>query len=62
MPPWKEFSGYTDYLKRSVHDDFLEQFLPSINEIIEGKEFIPKNLGLVVAECFYDKENYLRDA
>ena len=62
MPPRKEFSGHADYLKRSIHDNFLEKFPPSINEITEGREFILKNPRLIVAEGFYDKANNLRDA
>lgn len=50
-----------DYLKRFVHDNFLEKMPPSINELTKGREFIPKNSRLVVSEGFYDKANYLRD-
>ena len=62
MPPRKESFGHTNYLKRSIHDDFLKQFLPSINEITIGRQFIPKNPRLVVVEGFYDKANWLIDA
>ena len=50
-----------DYLKRSIHDDFLEQMPPSMNELTKGREFIPKCPRVMVSECFYDKANYLRD-
>lgn len=46
-----------DYLKRDVHDDFLEQIPQSINELSRGKEFIPKNPRLLVSKGFYEKEN-----
>ena len=62
MPPRKEFSGQTHYSKRAVHDDFLEQFPLSIHEITKGRELIPKNPRVVVAEGFYDKANWIRDA
>ena len=45
-----------------MHDDFLEQFPLSINEITKGRELIPKNPREIVAECFYDKSNWVRDA
>ena len=62
MPPWKEFTGKRDYLKHSVHDDFLEQFPLSVHEITKGRELIPKHPRVVVAEGFYDKSNWVRDA
>lgn len=62
MPPQKEFSGQTNYLKRAMHDDFLEKFPLSINEITKVRKLIPKDLREVVAEGFYDKENWVRDA
>jgi hypothetical protein len=61
MPPCKDFSSKVDYLKRSIHDDFLEQMPPFVNELTKGREFIPKNPRLLVSEGFYDKANYLRD-
>lgn len=51
-----------DYVKRSIHDNFLKQMPPSINELKKGKESIPKNLRLVVSEDFYNKANNLMDA
>ena len=57
MPPRKEFSVQTNYLKRVLHDDFLKQFPLSINEITKGRELIPNNPKVVVAEGFYDREN-----
>lgn len=57
MPPQKEFSGQTDYLKRVVHDDFLEQFPLSVHEITKGRELIPKHPRVAVVEGFYDKAN-----
>ena len=62
MPPRKEFTGQVDYLKRSVHDDFLEQFPTSVHEITRGRELIPKDSRELVAEGFYDKANWVRDA
>lgn len=61
MPPQKEFSRQTDYFKRAMHDDFLEQFPFSINEITKGRELIPNNPRVVVAEGFYDRANWVRD-
>ena len=57
MPPRKDFSGQTEYSKRSVHDDFLEQFPLSVHEIIKGRELIPKNPRVALAEGFCDKTN-----
>ena len=62
MPPQKEFMGQTDYLKRSMHDDFMKQVPLSINEITKGRELIPKNPREAIAEGFYDKANWVRDA
>ena len=55
MPPQKEFTGQADYMKRSVHDDFLEQFPLSMHEITKGRELIPKDPRELVAEGFYEK-------
>ena len=54
--------GQTDYLKCSVHDDFLEQFPLSMHEITKGRELIPKYPREIIAEGFYDKANWVRDA
>lgn len=62
MPLHKDFSGKVDYLKRAVHDDFLEQMPQSMNELARGRVLIPKNPRLLVSEGFYDKVNWLRDA
>lgn len=62
MPPRKDFSGQTEYSKRVVDDDFLEQFPSSVNEITKGRELNPKNPRIMVAEGFYDKANWIRDA
>lgn len=48
-----------DYLKRSMHDDFLEQFPLSINEINKGRELIPKNPRVSIEKGFYDKANWV---
>lgn len=61
MPPRKDFSRKVDYLKKDVHDDFLEKIPSSVNEIKKGREFIPKNPRLLVSEGFYDKDHCLRD-
>lgn len=58
MLPCREFFGMKDYLKRLVHDEFLEKMPPSFNELTKGREFIPKNPRLVVSEGFYNKANY----
>jgi hypothetical protein len=50
MPPRKDFSGKVDYLKRAVHDNFLEPMPPSINELTKGREFILKNPRLLVSD------------
>ena len=57
MPPWKDFSRQTNYLKRSVHDGFLEKIPLSVNEITKGRELIPKNPRVAIAEGFYDRAN-----
>ncbi len=62
MPPRKEFTRKMDYLKHSMHDDFLEQFPLSVHEITKGRELIPKHPRVVVVEGFYDKANWVRDA
>ena len=62
MPPRKEFTAQKDYLKHSVHNDFLEQFPLLVHEITKGRELIPKHPRVVVAEGFYDKANWVRDA
>ena len=48
-------------MKIAIHDDFQEKMPPSINELIKGREFIPKNPRFLVSEGFCDKTNYLRD-
>ena len=62
MPPRKQFTGQADYMKRSIHDDFLEQFPLSMHAITKGRELIPKDSRELIAEGFYDKENWVRDA
>ena len=62
MPTWKYFTGQADYMKHSIHDDFLEQFPLSVHEITKGRGLIPKNSRELVAEGFYDKANWVRDA
>lgn len=55
MPPHKDFSRKIDYLKRIVHDDFLEQISLSMNELARGRELIPKSPRILVGEGFYEK-------
>lgn len=62
MPSRIEFMGQIDYLKHSVYDDFLQKFPLSVNEITKGRELIPKDPREIVAEDFYDKANWVRDA
>ena len=62
MPPQKEFTGQADYIKHSIHDDFLEKFPFSMHEITKGRELIPKEPRELIAEGFYDRENLVRDA
>ena len=62
MPPRKEFTGQKDYLKHSFHDDYIEQFPLSVHEITKGRELIPKHSREAIAEGFYDKEKWVRDA
>ena len=62
MPPRKDFTGQADYMKRSVHDDFLEQFPLSMHEITKGRGLIPKDSRELLAEGFYDKADWVRDA
>ncbi len=57
-----EFSSQTDYLKRSICDDFLQQLPPSMNELTKGREIIPKNPRLIAGEGFYDRANCIGDA
>ena len=59
MPPQKYFYGQIEYSKRGLHDDFLEQFPLAVHEITKGRELIPKNPRVVVAEGFYDKANWV---
>ena len=54
--------GQMDYLKWSVHDDFLEKFPLSVHEMTKGVKLIPKDPREIVVEGFYDKENWVRDA
>ena len=44
-----------------MHDDFLEQFPLSINEITKGRELIPKKPRVAIVEGFYDRANWVRD-
>ncbi len=50
MPPRKNFFGHTEYSKRGVHDDFLEQFPLLVHEITKGRELIPKNPRVAITK------------
>ena len=61
-PKQKVFSGQGNYLKRNVHDDFLELFPRSTVETIEVKRLTALNPRLKIADGLYEKGNWVRDA
>ena len=61
MPPRRDFSGKADYMQRNLHDDLLEQLRNSTNDVVKGRELLPKNPKMMLGEGLYNRENLLKD-
>ena len=61
MPPRRDFSGKADYMQRNLHDDLLEQLRNSTNDVVKGRELLPKNPKMMLGEGLYNRANLLRD-
>ena len=61
MPPQRDFSSKADYMQRNLHDDLLEQLKNSTNDVVKGRELLPKNPKMMLGEGLYNRANLLRD-
>ena len=61
MPPQRDFSGKVDYMQRNLHDDLLEQLKNSTNNVVKGRELLPKNPRMMMGEGLYHRVNLLKD-
>ena len=62
MPPKKAFFGQVNYMDRNVHDDLLELLPESTTEPTQVKRLTSLDPRLRIADGFYDKGNWFRDA
>ena len=48
-------------MQRNLHDDLLEQLRNSTNDVVKGRELLPKNPKMMLGEGLYNRANLLRD-
>ena len=48
-------------MQRNLRDDLLQQLRNSINDVVKGRELLPKNPKMMLGEGLYNKANLLRD-
>ena len=48
-------------MKRNLHDDLLEQLWNSTNDVVKGRELLPKNPKMMLGKGLYHRENLLKD-
>ena len=61
MPPQRDFSSKADYMQRNLYDDLLEQLKNSTNNVVKGRELLPKNPRMMMGEGLYHRANFLKD-